>query len=113
MMIKTPDLWPHQNGWNRWLCGACVLLILLASTGQAAHFCGLPVLDSGSAARVRAVSASTLCLTCLMAQSAAVTSLSIASFWSFRRVPKLLPPAVRLHSFRPSFHLYVRPPPVL
>jgi hypothetical protein len=48
-----------------------------------------------------------------MAQSAAVAPLIITSVWSFRGVPNLLLPIVRVHSFRPSFHLYVRPPPVL
>lgn len=98
---------------ERWLSVACVLLVLFASVGQASHFCGLPSGSAGSAAEMQALSASnTLCLTCLMTQSAAVAPLGFMVFAALRPVGNLPIPVACSESFQPSFHLYVRPPPV-
>ena len=113
-MTTTPNILVGRSRCNQWLGGLCALLILMASVGQTAHFCGVPVADSQSHVRVRALSTNkALCLTCLMAQSAAVAPLTTATAWALLLVPNLILPVDRIHSFRPSFHLYVRPPPAV
>lgn len=49
----------------------------------------------------------------LMTHSAAVAPLVTVFVSALRHIADPLLPAVRPHSFHPSFHLYVRPPPVL
>jgi hypothetical protein len=106
----------EQNGWAAWVGIACIALLLAATTAQAVHFCGLPVLGSNGAAQSAQVSSagaagSALCLTCLMAQSAAAVLFFITLFPERRRRVVVRVRQVRPRSFLDSFHLYVRPPP--
>jgi hypothetical protein len=106
----------EKNGWAAWLGVACIALLLAANTAQAVHFCGLPVLGSNGAAQAVQVSSagptgSALCLTCLMAQSAAVALFFVTLFPEWRRRVVVRARQFRPRSFLDSFHLYVRPPP--
>lgn len=96
----------------RWAGLFCVAALLLATTVQAAHVCGFPLLRSDDRAHLRSANRSgTLCLTCLMAQAAAPSGLFLTS--------ALPPPHLFLVGWRqphPSllwgpFRLYIRPPP--
>jgi hypothetical protein len=103
-----------KTGWAAWLGAACIVLLLVGTTAQAVHFCGVPAVGSGGTAQLSAVSSSgnsTLCLTCLMAQSAAAALFFITFFPTRLRSAVVRPPQVRPRSFLDSFHLYVRPPP--
>jgi hypothetical protein len=74
------NFWHRQTGWMRWAGFFCVVTLVLATTVQAAHFCGFPRLDARNAAHARGASRpNSLCLTCLMAQAAAAASLFIIS----------------------------------
>jgi hypothetical protein len=96
-----------------WLPHLCVALLLVATVSQAAHFCGFQSLDLNAGTQLRADSPNTtLCLTCLMAQSVAAIVLSIAFSSIFRRRVRVSPPQIHLRPFLESFQLYVRPPPI-
>ena len=91
----------------------CLALLLVTAVAQAAHFCGFQSLDVSGGAQVRAESPSTtLCLTCLMAQSAAAIVLSVTFAYVFRRRPRASLLRIHSRSFLESFQLYVRPPPI-
>ena len=97
----------------KWLAPLCIALLLVATVAQAAHFCGFPLLDLSGGAQVRAESpGTTLCLTCLMAQSAAAILLSITFSSLFRRRPRAALLQIHPRPFLESFQLYVRPPPI-
>ncbi len=90
-----------------------IALLLVASVAQGAHFCGFQSLDVGGAAQVRAESPNTtLCLTCLMAQSVAALVLSIIFSSVFRRRLRVSRLQIHTRPFLGSFQLYVRPPPI-
>lgn len=96
----------------KWLALLCLALLLVTAVAQAAHFCGFQSLDLSGGAQVRAESPSTtLCLTCLMAQSAAIV-LSITFSSVFRRRPRASLLQIPPRPFLESFQLYVRPPPI-
>jgi hypothetical protein len=88
-------------------------LVLLSTTIQTAHFCGLPVADVQAAVELdRASSGSPVCLTCLMAPSISALILLVAFFampGSARFVGRL---QMRLKPVLYSFQLYIRPPPL-
>jgi hypothetical protein len=97
----------------KWLAYLAAALLLLATVVQAAHFCGFQSLDLRDGTQLRADSPNTtLCLTCLMAQSVAAIVLSIAFSSIFRRRARILLPQMRPRPFLESFQLYVRPPPI-
>jgi hypothetical protein len=91
----------------------CVALLLVATVAQAAHFCGFQSFDlPDDRTQLRADPNTTLCLTCLMAQSVAAIALSIAFSSIFRRRLRVSPPQMHPRPFLSSFQLYVRPPPI-
>ncbi|MGC1434976.1 MAG: hypothetical protein WA847_03700 [Terriglobales bacterium] len=90
----------------------CVALLLVATVAQVAHSCGFQSFDVREGTQLRADSANTtLCLTCLMAQSVAAIVLSIAFSSIFRRRLQISQPQMHPRSFLESFQLYVRPSP--
>jgi len=94
------------------LASLCVALLLVATVAQVAHSCGFQSFDVRDGTQLRADSVNTtLCLTCLMAQSVAAIALSIAFSSVIRRRLRISPPQIRPRSFLESFQLYVRPPP--
>ena len=103
----------RTNG-AKWLAYLSVALLLIATLAQAAHFCGFQSLDLRGGTQVRPDSANTtLCMTCLMAQSVAAIVLSIAFCTVFRRRARVSPLHMRPRPFLAAFQLYVRPPPTL
>jgi len=101
-----------KPGWAVWLGSACIVLLLVATMAQTVHFCGLPAVGSSGAAQFcSASSGSALCLTCLMAQSAAAALFFIILFPAWRRRVAERHRPVRPRAFLDCFHLYVRPPP--
>jgi hypothetical protein len=103
----------RQPGWVTHFALACILLLLAATVAQAAHVCGLAVFDASSATQLRPASAtSTLCLICLMAQSAvaAFVFAVLSPVLRYRLVARS--PQVAPRSLLDSFRLYVRPPPL-
>jgi hypothetical protein len=102
----------EKNVWVARAALACTILLLAVTWAQAAHSCGAQILDSSGAMQLRSVSANTtLCLTCLMAQSAAAGFVFLVLYPSLRRCAAPSLPRVRPRSFLDSFHLWVRPPP--
>jgi len=96
------------------LASLCVALLLVATVAQVAHSCVFQSFDVRDGTQLRADSANTtLCLTCLMAQSVAAIVVSIAFSSIFRRRLQISPPQMHPRSFLESFRLYVRPPPTL
>jgi hypothetical protein len=97
----------------KWLAYVAAALLLVAGVGQAAHFCGFQLLDLRDGTQLRADSSNTtLCLTCLMAQSVAAIVLCISFSSIIRRRVRVSPQRMRPRPFLESFQLYVRPPPV-
>jgi hypothetical protein len=96
------------------LAPLCVALLLIAMVAQGAHFCGFRSFDlPAGGSQLRADSSNTtLCLTCLMAQSVAAIVLAIAFSSIFRRRLHVSLPQMRPRAFLSPFHLYVRPPPI-
>jgi hypothetical protein len=88
--------------------------VLLSTTVQTAHFCGLRVPDAQAAVELDRASSSgpAVCFTCLMAPSISALILLVAFFTMsgstvfVGRLQMRSKPA--LHSFR----LYIRPPPL-
>ena len=102
----------QKPGWAAWLGATCILFLLVANTVQATHVCGLLVTEAGGSVELSAASANgALCLTCLMAQSAAAAIVFLGLFPTPLRSAVVRPPQVRLRSLLHSFRLYVRPPP--
>src|SRR5580693_1046248 len=94
------------------LASLCAALLLVATVAQVAHSCGFQLFDVRDGTQPRVDSPNTtLCLTCLMAQSVAAIVLSIAFSSVFRRRLQISPPQRHPRSFLESFQLYVRPPP--
>ena len=105
----------HRPAHIRLLIFICVGLLLVASTVQAAHICGL----GGSATRVLASGedvssrSGSLCPLCLLAQSVTAAIILMTTFSPLRasRFARQSQP-VLFSPFLRSFRLYVRPPPV-
>lgn len=90
-----------------------IALLLVATLAQSTHFCGFRSLDLRDGTQLRADSPNTtLCLTCLMAQSVAAIVLSLSISSVFRRRIRVSPPQIQPRPFLESFRLYVRPPPI-
>lgn len=101
----------------RWVSVAalvCILFLLAGGTAEAAHFCGIAVPSSSDSAQLRPTSpATTLCLICLMAQTAVAGAVLLVLF-PLQVCKRPMPlRRVRQQSFLGIFHLYVRPPPSL
>lgn len=102
----------QKPGWAAWLGATCILFLLVANTVQATHVCGLLVTEASGSVELSAASANgALCLTCLMAQSAAAAIVFLGLFPAQLRSAVVRPPQVRPRSLLHSFTLYVRPPP--
>jgi hypothetical protein len=103
----------RQPGWVARLVLACILLLLAATFAQAAHVCGLSIFGASSATQLRPASAtSTLCLICLMAQSAVAAFVFAVLSPALHHSLVVRSPQVAPRSLLDSFRLYVRPPPV-
>ena len=97
----------------KWLAYLSAALLLVANVAQAAHFCGFQPLDLRDGTQLRADSPNTtLCLTCLMAQSVAAIVLSVAFSSILRRRVRIPLLQIQPRPFLESFQLYVRPPPM-
>jgi hypothetical protein len=97
----------------KWLAYLGAALLLVATLAQSAHFCGFQSLDLRDGTQLRADSPNTtLCLTCLMAQSVAAIALSISISAVFRRRLRVSPLQIQPRPFLEFFRLYVRPPPI-
>lgn len=97
----------------KWLAYLGVALLLVATLAQTAHFCGFQSLDLRDGTQLRPDSANTtLCMTCLMAQSVAAIVLSMTFSSVFLRRARVSPLHLQPRSFLVAFQLYVRPPPV-
>jgi hypothetical protein len=102
----------RQTRWVAWLALVCILLLLAAIMAQAAHVCGASLFGASSATQLRpASSSSTLCLICLMAQSAAAAFVFAVLCPTLRHSLDVRSPQIAPRSLLDSFHLYVRPPP--
>lgn len=90
----------------------CLAVVLLSTTVQTAHFCGLRLPDAQTVVELdRASSSSPVCLTCLMAPSISALILLVAFFTMsastvFNGHLQMRPKPVLY-----SFQLYIRPPP--
>jgi len=91
----------------------CLAAVLLSTTAQVTHFCGLRKSNSQAALELDpALPGNPLCLICLMAPSTSAIILLVAFLNAFRTIVcvggrQMLPiPIIE------SFHLYIRPPPL-
>jgi len=97
-----------------WLGRLCVLVLLLAATVQATHFCGLQLDDMSGRPHLRDASpGTTLCLTCLMVQTVGAILFLGVGFVPRRRPLVLCSQQLPSKQSPAFFHLYVRPPPAL
>jgi hypothetical protein len=95
-----------------WLTVVCISVLLLATTIQAVHLCGLEIPNLRATAQVGTASfRGGACLTCLMAHSAAAAALVVVFSPTFRANKGVPLPEIRTRQLLESFHLYVRPPP--
>ena len=91
----------------------CLLSVLLSTTVQTTHFCGLGAPDARATVELdQASSGSPVCLICLMARSSTAIVLLIAfvvmsGSTLFVGALKMRPDPVLC-----SFRLYIRPPPL-
>jgi hypothetical protein len=99
---------------TKWLAYLSVALLLVATVAQTTHFCGFQSLDLRHGTQLRPDAPNTtLCMTCLMAQSVAAIVLTIAFCSVFRRRVRVSPLHLQPRSSLVAFQLYVRPPPIL
>jgi hypothetical protein len=133
--IRFPDLWEpsgalvasrskvalrtlsfhNRNRPTKWfacLAVLCLTGVLLSTTVQATHLCGLRGLEAQTAVELdRTASAAPVCLTCLMAPSMSAVILLVTFFVMASSL--LVVAALQKHP-KPvlsSFQLYIRPPP--
>jgi len=102
---RTPDR-------ATWLTVACIAVLLLATSIQAVHLCGLEIPTARATSQVSTVAFSGgACLVCLMAQSP-VAAAPVVVFSPTSRASEAVPfPEVRTGQLLEFFQLYVRPPP--
>ena len=95
------------------LAVVCLAVVLLSTTVQTAHFCGLRLPDVQTVVELdRASSISPVCLTCLMAPSMSalvllLAFLTMSASTVFNGRLQMRPKPVLY-----SFQLYIRPPPL-
>jgi hypothetical protein len=98
--------------WFTCLAVLCFVCVLLSTTIQATHFCGLRGLETQTAVELdRATSASPACLTCLMAPSMSAVILLVAFFAMASSMLFVGALQMRPKPVLSSFQLYIRPPP--
>lgn len=91
----------------------CLAAVLLSTTVQTAHFCGLSVPDAQAAVELdRASSGSPVCLICLMAPSISALVLLVAFFIMSGSTVFIGGLQMRPKPVLYSFQLYIRPPPL-
>jgi hypothetical protein len=101
-----------QHGFRRWLGYLSIAILLLAACAQAVHLCSLHAAQTeGAPQAYSSSSASTLCLTCLMAQTATMVAFFVVLATLLMRRPRVFGLQQQPRSFLASFQLYVRPPP--
>ena len=108
---KSTVIIRHKRTSWRWLVCSCVALLLLATSAQAAHLCGLLIHGTHPAAQSVSGASGAVCITCLMAQSSAEAEIVLVFSSNLRCSARVLPPQMQARSFLESFQLYVRPPP--
>ena len=103
----------HQpTKWFTCLAVLCLTGVLLSTTVQATHFCGLRGLETQTAVELdRTASASPVCLTCLMAPSLTAVILLVAFFAMASSMLSVGALQMRPKPVLSSFQLYIRPPP--
>jgi hypothetical protein len=91
----------------------CLATVLLSTTVQSAHFCGLRALDVPASVELNPASSGTpVCLTCLMARSSIAIILLIAFVIMSGCAIFIVRLQMRPHPVLYSFRLYIRPPPL-
>jgi hypothetical protein len=91
----------------------CLAAVLLSTTVQATHFCGLGGPDAQTAVELSpASSGSPTCLICLMAPSISAIVLLVAFFVMSGSTVFVGGLQMRPKPVLYSFHLYIRPPPL-
>ena len=109
--MRSPRL---KTGWAALLLYACVAILLVAGTVEAAHICGLQASETYASAQNESASspAGPFCLMCLLIHSVVAVLVSMMAFSPLvRRAPGRLSLQVRFIPEFTSFQLYVRPPP--
>ena len=109
--MRSPRL---KSGWAAWLLYLCVAVLLLATTVESAHICGLGVGQSYASTQNDSASspAGSFCAMCLLVHSVAAALVWVAAFSPlFRRSAGRFLLRLRFVPVLTSFQLYVRPPP--
>ncbi|MGC2183543.1 MAG: hypothetical protein WA637_09710 [Terriglobales bacterium] len=98
--------------WFTCLAVLCFVCVLLSTTAQATHFCGLRGLETQTAVELdRTAAASPVCLTCLMAPSLSAVILLVTFFAMASSMLSVGALQMRPKPVLSSFQLYIRPPP--
>jgi hypothetical protein len=111
--LRTVNI--RHRATNRLSCLAvvCLATVLLSTTVQTAHFCGLSVPNAQAAVELdRASSGSPVCLICLMAPSISALVLLVAFFIMSGSTVFIGGLQMRPKPVLYSFQLYIRPPPL-
>ena len=102
----------RRTNWFKCLAVVCFATVLLSTTVQATHFCGLRALDAPASVELSPASSGTpVCLTCLMARSSTAIVLLIAFVIMSGCAVFVGGLQMRPHPVLYSFRLYIRPPP--
>jgi hypothetical protein len=111
--LRTVNMrYRSPKGLNR-LAVVCLAAVLLSTTVQTTHFCGLRVPDAQAAVELdRASSGSPVCLTCLMSPSISALILLVAFFTLSSSTVFVGSRQMRLKPVLYFFQLYIRPPPL-
>ena len=95
-----------------WLTVVYMAVLLLATTIQAVHLCGLEIPSLRATVQARAATFNGgACMTCLMAPSATTVAPFVVFSPTFRVNKGIAFPPVQTRQLLESFQLYVRPPP--
>jgi hypothetical protein len=103
-----------KTGWAAVLIYACVAILLVAGTVEAAHICGLQTAEIHASAQQESASSPSgpFCLMCLIIHSVVAILVSLMAFsLLMRRAPGRCTNQVQFIPLFVSFQLNVRPPP--
>ena len=109
--MRSPYL---KTGWGAFLLYACLAVVLVAATVQAAHICGLKNAAISASAQDEGNSSpsGTYCTMCMIAHSITAALIIVFLFTPlFRRAPARSAFQVNYIPFATFFKLCVRPPP--
>jgi hypothetical protein len=96
-----------------WIAVVCLAAVLLSTTVQTSHFCGLGAPDAPAAVGLNTPSSSSpTCLLCLMAPSISAILLLVAFFIMSASAVFVGGLQMRPKPVLYSFQLYIRPPPL-